>query len=179
MTDRTLLRSEIDESANGMRVDRYIAERLDLFPRSQIAHRDVTVRIDGSGVKLSYKVRSGEVLEVEYAAAESASITAEDIELDIVFENDDVVAFRDINPQAPIHVLVVPRARMESIAETTNHDPQVIGRIIHGIAETARTLGLEENGYRVVFNTGTDALQTVPYIHAHVLAGRKMAWPPG
>jgi len=91
MTDRTLLRSEIDESANGMRVDRYIAERLDLFPRSQIAHRDVTVRIDGSGVKLSYKVRSGEVLEVEYAAAESASITAEDIELDIVFENDDVV----------------------------------------------------------------------------------------
>ena len=91
MTDRNLLTSEIDETANGMRVDRYIAERLGLFPRSQIAHRDVMVRVDGSVVKLSYKVRSGETVEVEYAAPESASITPEDIELDIIFENEDVV----------------------------------------------------------------------------------------
>ncbi len=106
-------------------------------------------------------------------------IISGEMQADIVFENDDVVAFRDINPQAPTHVLVVPRTRMESIAETSDHDPQVIGRIVHGIAETARTLGLEEAGYRVVFNTGKDALQTVPYLHAHILAGRKMAWPPG
>lgn len=106
-------------------------------------------------------------------------IIAGETQADIVFENDHVVAFRDINPQAPTHVLVVPRTRMQSIAETTNHEPQVIGRIMHGIAETARALDLEENGYRVVFNTGKDALQTVPYIHAHILAGRKLGWPPG
>jgi histidine triad (HIT) family protein len=106
-------------------------------------------------------------------------IIAGETEADIVFENDHVVAFRDINPQAPTHVLVVPRTRMKSIAETTDHDAQVIGKIIHGIAETARALQLEEGGYRVVFNTGKDALQTVPYIHAHILAGRKLGWPPG
>jgi len=91
MTERNRLTSTIDETAEGMRADRYIAERLDLFPRSQIAHRDVTVRVNGNEVKLSYRVRSGETLEVDYAAAESASITPEDIELDIIFENDDVV----------------------------------------------------------------------------------------
>ncbi len=106
-------------------------------------------------------------------------IIAGEMQADIVFENDYVVAFRDINPQAPTHVLVVPRTKMTSIAESTHHDPEVIGRIVHGIAETARSLGLEENGYRVVFNTGKDALQTVPYIHAHILAGRTLGWPPG
>lgn len=106
-------------------------------------------------------------------------IIAGELEADIVFENDHVVAFRDINPQAPTHVLVVPRTRMQSIAETTNHAPQLIGQIVQGIAETARALDLEENGYRVVFNTGKDALQSVPYIHAHILAGRKLGWPPG
>ncbi len=106
-------------------------------------------------------------------------IIAGDTQADIVFQNDHVVAFRDINPQAPVHVLVVPRTRMKSIAESTSHSPEVMGHIIHGIAETARTLELEENGYRVVFNTGRDAMQTVPYIHAHILAGRKLGWPPG
>lgn len=106
-------------------------------------------------------------------------IIAGETEADIVFRNDDVVAFRDINPQAPVHVLVVPVNRMKSIAETTNHDAELIGRIVHGIAATARELGLEEKGYRVVFNTGRDAMQTVPYIHAHILAGRKLGWPPG
>jgi histidine triad (HIT) family protein len=106
-------------------------------------------------------------------------IISGEMKADIVFENDAVVAFRDINPQAPVHVLVVPRTRMRSIAETTEHDPAVIGAFMHGIAETARTLGLEDDGYRVVFNTGRDALQTVPYIHAHLLGGRQMEWPPG
>lgn len=106
-------------------------------------------------------------------------IIAGDTEADIVFRNDDVIAFRDINPQAPVHVLVVPLTRMTSIAESTTHDAAVMGRLVHGIAATARELGLEENGYRVVFNTGRDALQTVPYIHAHILAGRKLGWPPG
>jgi histidine triad (HIT) family protein len=106
-------------------------------------------------------------------------IIAGEMEADIVYEDDHVVAFRDISPQAPTHVLVVPRTRMKSIADSVHHDPAVLGGFIHGIARTAETLGLEEKGYRVVFNTGADALQTVPYIHAHILGGRKMGWPPG
>ncbi len=106
-------------------------------------------------------------------------IIAGETEVDTVFENEHVVAFRDINPQAPVHVLVIPRTRMESIAQATDHSPEVLGRLIQGVALTARSLGLEKNGYRVVFNTGRDALQTVQYVHAHILAGRKMAWPPG
>ena len=108
-----------------------------------------------------------------------SKIIDREIPADIIYEDDQCLAFRDINPQAPVHVLVVPRTRMKSIAESTSHSPEVMGHIIHGIAETARTLELEENGYRVVFNTGRDAMQTVPYIHAHILAGRKLGWPPG
>lgn len=106
-------------------------------------------------------------------------IIAGTAEADIVYENEHVVAFREINPEAPVHVLVVPRTRMRSIAEVTDHDPEIIGKLMHGIAETARKLGLESKGYRVVFNVGHDALQTVPYLHGHILAGRTLGWPPG
>ncbi len=106
-------------------------------------------------------------------------IIAGEMEADIVYEDDHVVAFRDISPQAPTHVLVVPRTPMKSIADSVHHDPAVLGSFMQGIARTAEILGLEEKGYRVVFNTGADALQTVPYIHAHILGGRKMGWPPG
>lgn len=106
-------------------------------------------------------------------------IIAGETEADIVYEDDFVVAFRDINPQAPVHVLVVPRERMRSIADAPNHDPATMGRLVQGIALAAKKLELEESGYRVVFNTGKDALQTVPYIHAHIIGGRKLGWPPG
>ena len=68
---------------------------------------------------------------------------------------------------------------MQSVADSPRHDPTVLGRFIQGIAETAKKLELEENGYRVVFNTGKDAMQTVPYIHAHIIGGRRLGWPPG
>lgn len=106
-------------------------------------------------------------------------ILAGDIPADIVYEDEAVIAFRDINPQAPTHVLVVPRARMRSIAEAPAQETETLGRFVQGIARTAAALGLEEGGYRVVFNTGPDALQTVEYVHAHILGGRKMSWPPG
>jgi histidine triad (HIT) family protein len=98
---------------------------------------------------------------------------------DIVYEDDYVVAFREINPEAPIHVLVIPRTPMHDISQTPEHDPAVIGGLLQGIARTARALSLEENGYRVVFNVGRDALQTIPYLHGHILAGRTLGWPPG
>lgn len=106
-------------------------------------------------------------------------IIAGTIPADIVYRDEHVIAFRDINPQAPVHVLVVPFDRMESLADAGDREPESLGRFLQGIAATARDLGLEEGGYRVVFNTGRDALQTVQYVHAHILGGRTMKWPPG
>jgi histidine triad (HIT) family protein len=106
-------------------------------------------------------------------------IISGETDADIVYQNDYVVAFREIAPEAPVHVLVIPRTRMRDVSETPEQDPVVVGKLLQGIAETARSLGLEENGYRVVFNVGRDALQTVPYLHGHILAGRTLSWPPG
>ena len=106
-------------------------------------------------------------------------ILKKEIPADLVYEDDHVIAFRDINPQAPVHVLVVPRKRMRSISDAPSADPATLGAFMQGIARTAAALDLDENGYRVVFNTGRDALQTVDYVHAHILGGRSMRWPPG
>lgn len=102
-----------------------------------------------------------------------------EIPADVVYEDEHVLAFRDINPQAPVHVLVIPRTRIASLAESTTLPAEAVGNFIHGVTRTARALALEEGGYRVVFNTGADAQQTVAYVHAHILGGRKLSWPPG
>jgi len=102
-----------------------------------------------------------------------------EIPADVVYEDDYVLSFRDINPQAPVHVLVIPRTKITSLAESTALSVDTVGHFIHGVTRTARALQLEEGGYRVVFNTGADAQQSVPYVHAHILGGRKLSWPPG
>jgi histidine triad (HIT) family protein len=104
-------------------------------------------------------------------------IVRKEIPANLVAETDECLAFRDISPQAPVHVLVIPKAHVDSLAGVT--DPLAAGRILLLAAEVARTLGVVESGYRVVFNTGADGGQTVPHLHAHLLAGRAMAWPPG
>lgn len=96
-----------------------------------------------------------------------------------VYEDDDVYAFHDIEPQAPTHVLVIPRRKMESFADLADAKPADVASLMQGVSRVARELGLEERGYRVVFNTGPDALQSVAYLHAHILGGRKLSWPPG
>jgi histidine triad (HIT) family protein len=95
----------------------------------------------------------------------------------LVAETDDCVAFRDINPQAPLHVLVIPRAHVASLNEAT--DPSQIGRLSLLAAEIARKEGYAERGWRTVINTGADAGQTVFHVHLHLLAGRHLGWPPG
>ncbi len=102
-----------------------------------------------------------------------------EIPCDVVFENDDVLAFRDINPQAPVHVLVIPKQKWTSISDLAGAEPEAVGKYMAGVSATAKKLELEENGYRVVFNTGKDGQQTVHYLHAHILGGRGMHWPPG
>jgi histidine triad (HIT) family protein len=104
-------------------------------------------------------------------------IIRKEIPAKIVAENEDCVAFRDINPQAPVHILVVPRAHIPSLNEVT--DPTVVGTLTSLASDLARREGVAESGYRVVLNTNADAGQTVFHLHLHLLGGRKLEWPPG
>ena len=97
----------------------------------------------------------------------------------IVYEDDRVVAFNDINPQAPTHVLVVPRRHIASLDELSEADDQAVGELVRRAAAIARERGISKGGYRTVFNTNRDAGQTVFHIHLHLLGGRSMHWPPG
>jgi len=106
-------------------------------------------------------------------------IIAREIPAMIVYEDDLVLAFRDIKPQAPTHVLIVPKKPIPRIAEATVEDNVVIGHLLLKAAEVAETLGLKQSGYRLVFNNGPDAGEAVPHLHCHILGGRKMSWPPG
>lgn len=102
-----------------------------------------------------------------------------EIPADKVYEDDEVVAFRDINPQAPVHVLVVPRKPLKNVAEATDADAELLGRVLLVAARIARELGLAERGYRLVTNVGSDGGQSVDHLHVHLLGGRRMGWPPG
>jgi histidine triad (HIT) family protein len=106
-------------------------------------------------------------------------IAAGDLPADIVLSSDDVVAFRDINPQAPVHVLVVPRRHVANLAELTTSDRELAGRLMETATRIAQQEGVAESGYRIVINTGPHAGQAVHHLHVHVLGGRPMAWPPG
>jgi len=97
---------------------------------------------------------------------------------DIVWEDDLVVAFRDINPQAPVHVLVVPRKPIPRLSDAKPEDQELLGHVLLAAAKVAEVLGLK-NGYRLVLNTGRDAGEAVPHLHFHLIGGRRMRWPPG
>ena len=105
-------------------------------------------------------------------------IESGDVDADIVYEDDDCFAFRDINPQAPTHILVVPRKPIPTLNDLEPEDAELVGRLFLAAREIAKDEGLE-GGYRTVFNCGEDASQTVFHIHLHVLGGRKLGWPPG
>ena len=106
-------------------------------------------------------------------------IIAREIPAAIVYEDDLVVAFHDIKPQAPTHVLIVPRKPIPRLAEAKPEDQQVLGHLLLKAAEVANKLGLTQSGFRLVFNNGPDAGEAVPHLHCHILGGRHMAWPPG
>ena len=106
-------------------------------------------------------------------------IINKEIPADIVYEDDICLAFRDINPQAPVHLLIIPKKEIVSIATLTDEDKEIMGHLMVKTAEIARMEGLEEDGYRVVTNIGNNGGQSVFHIHFHLLGGRKLTWPPG
>ena len=106
-------------------------------------------------------------------------IISREIPADIVYEDDLVLAFNDINPKAPTHVLIIPKKPIPRIAEAEPEDHQVLGHLLLKAREVAGELGLHEGGFRLVFNNGHDAGETVPHLHLHILGGREMTWPPG
>jgi histidine triad (HIT) family protein len=106
-------------------------------------------------------------------------IASRQIPADIVYEDDVCLAFRDISPQAPAHVLVVPKRPIQSTETADDDDALLLGKLLLAVRDVARKLGIAEGGYRVVINCGPDGGQTVDHLHLHVLGGRPLAWPPG
>ena len=106
-------------------------------------------------------------------------IIAREIPATIVYEDDLVLAFRDVKPQAPAHVLIVPKKVIPRIADAAPDDHKVLGHLLLKAAEVAKSLGIDKTGFRLTINNGPDAGESVPHLHCHIMGGRKMAWPPG
>ncbi len=108
-----------------------------------------------------------------------SKIIRREIPADIVYEDDEVLAFRDVNPQAPVHVLFIPRRAIATLDDATPDQATLLGKLMLAAAGYARREGFAENGYRVVMNCREDGGQSVYHIHLHLLAGRRLTWPPG
>lgn len=108
-----------------------------------------------------------------------AKIATGQVQVQSVYEDEYVIAFPDINPAAPTHLLVIPKSPVRDISDIAALSSENAAGFLRGIANTAKACGLESGGFRTVMNTGEDGGQTVPYLHAHILSGRKLAWPPG
>ena len=106
-------------------------------------------------------------------------IIRKEIPASIVYEDDQVLAFNDINPQAPLHALVIPKRHIHSLNALSPQDDALVGEVVHRAAAIAKDKGYADRGFRTVFNTNAEAGQTVFHIHLHVLAGRGLTWPPG
>ena len=108
-----------------------------------------------------------------------SKIINKEIHADILFESDKILAFRDISPQAPVHFLVIPKKEIRTINDINEEDKSLIGELFIVAKEIAKKEGIDENGYRTIFNCNEHGGQTVYHIHLHVLGGRQLEWPPG
>ncbi len=102
-----------------------------------------------------------------------------DIPCEKVYEDEELLAFRDVDPKAPVHILIIPKRHIETINDIGNKDSALTGKMVHAAAVIARKEGIDIKGYRLVFNCNDDGGQAVYHIHLHLLGGRKMTWPPG
>lgn len=106
-------------------------------------------------------------------------IISKEIPSKIVYEDEEVLSFYDINPQAPVHLLLIPKKHIPSLAEISESDQTILGKLLFSASKIAKKVGISEDGYRLVINTNRDAQQTVFHIHIHIIGGRPMSWPPG
>ena len=106
-------------------------------------------------------------------------IAKKEIPSDIVYEDDLCISFRDIDPQAPVHVLIIPKTHIQSALEIDSNNSSIVAHIFEVAAKIARDLGIAKDGYRIVSNVGENGGQTVGHIHFHMLGGRNLGWPPG
>jgi histidine triad (HIT) family protein len=106
-------------------------------------------------------------------------IGAHEIQAMVVYEDSDILAFRDINPQAPVHVLIIPKKHFTSVNDFTNNETELLGRLMLAGKNIARQERLNDRGYRLVMNCGADGGQSVAHVHMHLIGGRTMTWPPG
>jgi histidine triad (HIT) family protein len=106
-------------------------------------------------------------------------IIAREIPAKVIWEDDDAIAFHDVNPQAPVHVLIVPKKVISRLKDATEASQPILGKLLLVARDIAKKLGVEESGYRVVINSGPDAGESVPHLHVHLLGKRALAWPPG
>jgi len=102
-----------------------------------------------------------------------------EIPANIVYETDNVLAFHDVAPQAPVHVVIIPKKEISKLSDSTNDDTQLLGELLQAAREIARSFSVDESGFRVVINNGQAASQTVFHLHVHLLGGREFTWPPG
>jgi histidine triad (HIT) family protein len=106
-------------------------------------------------------------------------IAKREIPAKIIWEDDDAIAFHDVNPQAPVHVLIVPKKVIPRLSDAKESDRAILGKLLLVARDLAKKLGVEQSGYRVVINSGPDAGESVPHLHVHLLGKRALAWPPG
>lgn len=106
-------------------------------------------------------------------------IASHEIPADLIYEDKDIVAFKDANPQAPIHLLIVPKKHIKSILDISDEDEKLVGKMVRVAQKLAEDLDLTSKGFRLVVNTGDDGGQSVAHLHVHLLGGRSMKWPPG
>ena len=106
-------------------------------------------------------------------------IIAREIPAKIIWEDEEAIAFHDVNPQAPVHVLIVPKKMIPRLTAATEANRAILGKLLLVAGDLARKLGVEKSGYRVVINSGPDAGESVPHLHVHLLGKRALAWPPG
>jgi histidine triad (HIT) family protein len=108
-----------------------------------------------------------------------AKIIRKEIPATVVYEDERTLAFRDIGPKAPVHILIVPKKDIARVSEAKVEDEPLLGHLLSVAAQIARQEGIDDTGYRLVINKGRDAGESVPHLHVHLLGGRPMAWPPG
>ena len=106
-------------------------------------------------------------------------IIAREIPAKVVWEDDEAIAFHDVNPQAPVHILIVPKKVLPRLSGATEKDRALLGKLLLVAGELAKKLEIDQTGYRIVINSGPDAGESVPHLHVHLLGKRSLAWPPG